>query len=70
MRSRTGAITFVPLSATSVCVSSISKMRPAAAIACCRLALTRLNFLAGPYIMNSAAMNAPNSPVVRLPSVI
>ena len=37
-------------------------MRSAAAIACCRSAFTRLNFLAGPYIMNRAAMNAVNSP--------
>ena len=34
-------------------------------MACCRLALTRLSFLAGPYIRNSAAMNATKSPVVR-----
>ena len=40
---------------TSVCVSSISKIRSDAAIACCRLALTRLSFLAGPYIRNSGA---------------
>ena len=50
---------------TSLCVSSIWKMRSAAAIACCRFALTRLSFLAGPYIMKSAAMNPTNSPVVR-----
>ena len=28
-------------------------MRSDAAIACCRLAFTRLSFLTGPYIMNS-----------------
>ena len=37
-------------------------MRSAAAIACCRLAFTRLSFLIGPYISSSAAMNAVNSP--------
>ena len=43
---------------TSEWVSSISKMRSAAAIACCRLAFTRLSFLIGVYIMNAATMNA------------
>ena len=52
---------------TSVCVSSISKIRSDAAIACCRLALTRLSFLTGPYIRSSAAMNEVNSPAVRRP---
>ena len=59
-----------PFSCTSVCVSSISKMRSDAAIACCRFALTRLSFFAGPYIRNSAAMNDVNSPVVRRPLAI
>ena len=45
-------------------------MRSAAAIACCRLALTRLSFLAGPYIRNSAAMNDVNSPGVSRPGAI
>ena len=36
-------------STTSVCLSSNSKMRSDAAAACCRLALTRLNFFAGPF---------------------
>ena len=47
-------------SSISVCVSSISKMRSAAAIACWRFALTRLSFFTGPYIRNSAAMNDVN----------
>ena len=57
-------------SATSVWVSIISKMRSAAAIVCCRFALTRLNFFAGAYIRNSAATNDVNSPVVSLPLAI
>ena len=40
-------------------------MRSAAAAACCRSALTRLNLRAGPYIRNSAVMKATKSPVVR-----
>ena len=54
-------------SRTSLCVSSISKMRSAAAIVCCSAAFTRLSFLIGPYIMNAAARNAVNSPGVSLP---
>jgi hypothetical protein len=57
-------------STTSVCVSSISKMRSDAAIACCRLAFTRLSFFAGPYIRNSVPMNRANCPVVRFPLAI
>ncbi len=57
-------------SATSLCVSRTSKMRSVAAIACCKLAFTRLSFLAGPYIRKSAAMNATKSPEVRRPAVI
>ena len=57
-------------SRTSVCVSSSSKMRSDAAIACCRFALTRDSFLIGPYINNSAATNDVNSPGVRLPKAI
>ena len=57
-------------SVTSLCVSRTSKMRSVAAMACCRLAFTRLSFLAGPYIRNSAAMKATKSPGVRRPEVI
>ena len=57
-------------STTSVCVSSISKMRSDAAIACCRLAFTRLSFFAGPYIRNSVAMNDVSSPIVSRPLAI
>ena len=57
-------------SATSVCVSSISKMRSAAAIACCRFAFTRLSFFAGAYIISIAARNDVKSPVVRRPVAI
>ena len=49
-------------SATSVWVSSISKIRSPAAMACCRFAFTRLSFLAGAYITNMAARNDVNSP--------
>ena len=56
--------------ATSVCVSIISKMRSPAAIACCRLAFTRLSFFAGAYIMSRAARNDVNWPVVRRPAAI
>ena len=45
-------------------------MRSAAAIACCRSALTRLSFFAGAYIMNSAAMKAVNSPADSRPATI
>ena len=45
-------------------------MRSAAAMACCRLAFTRLSFLIGPYMNNSAATNAANSPLVRRPAAI
>ena len=38
-------------SATSVCVSIISKIRSPAAMACCRFAFTRLSFFAGAYII-------------------
>ena len=51
-------------SCTSVCVSSISKIRSEAAIVCWRFAFTRLSFFTGPYIRNSAAMNDVNSPAV------
>ena len=44
-------------STTSVCASINSKTRSAAAAACCRLALTRVSFLIGPYISSSAATN-------------
>ena len=57
-------------SRTSVCSSSTSKMRSAAAIACCRLAFTRLSFLTGPYISSSAATNDVNSPGVSRPAAI
>ncbi len=43
-------------------VSSRRKIRSEAAIACCRVAFTRLNFLIGAYIMNAAATNAAKSP--------
>ena len=60
---RNGASGAAPgCSITSVCVSSISKMRSDAAIACCRLALTRLSFLAGPYIRSSVPMNERELP--------
>jgi hypothetical protein len=60
-----GGSTIAPgASSTSVCVSSISKMRSDAAIACCRFAFTRLNFFAGPYMRNSVPMNSTNCPVV------
>ena len=52
---------------TSECVSSISKMRSEAAIACCRFVFTRLNFLIGVYIMNAAKMNAAKLPCVSRP---
>ena len=42
-------------------------MRSDAAIACCRLALTRDSFLIGPYISSSAARNDVNSPAVSRP---
>ena len=42
-------------------------MRSDAAAACCRLALTRLSFLIGPYISSSAARNEVNSPGVSRP---
>ena len=45
-------------------------MRSEAAIACCRFAVTRLSFFAGPYIRNSAAINEANCPVVRLAMAI
>ena len=54
-------------SCTSVWVSSSSKMRSDAATACCRFALTRLNFLIGPYIISRAATNSVNSPAVSRP---
>ena len=61
-RRRNGAIAGAPArSFTSVWVSSMSKMRSDAAIVCCRFALTRLSFLAGPYISSSAAMNEKNA---------
>ena len=64
-RARTAASVCAPgRSCTSVCVSSISKIRSDAAIVCCRLAFTRLSFLTGPYISNSAATNDVNSPGV------
>ena len=37
-------------------------MRSDAAIACCRFALTRLSFFAGPYIRKAAAMNERELP--------
>ena len=55
---------------TSVCRSSSSKIRSSAATACCRLALTRLSFLTGPYINSSAATNDVNSPAVSRLSAI
>ena len=51
-------------SLTSECVSRISKIRSEAAIACWRLAFTRLNFFTGAYIMKAAARNDVNSPCV------
>ena len=45
-------------------------MRSEAASACCRLALTRLNFFTGPYISSSAATNDVNSPAVSRPIAI
>ena len=45
-------------------------MRSEAASACWMLALTRLSFLAGAYIMNSAATKATNSPGVSRPDAI
>ena len=54
-------------SSTSVCVSSIVKIRSAAAIACCRLVFTRLSFLIGVYIMNAAKMNPRKVPCVVWP---
>ncbi len=45
-------------------------MRSDAAIACCRLALTRLSFFAGPYISSSVAMNDVSSPIVSRPLTI
>ena len=44
------------VSAAPRSASIISKMRSAAAIACCRLAFTRLSFFAGPYI-ETGSMN-------------
>ena len=75
---RNGAIGSAPgCSLTSVCVSSISKIRSAAAVACCRLAFTRLSFFAGPYMKSSSAMNEKKAPSVivrdatcRLPMTI
>ena len=54
-------------SMTSECVSSISKIRSAAAIACWRLVFTRLSFLSGVYIMNAAKMNADEIPLRHRP---
>ena len=54
-------------SRTSVWVSSSSKIRSDAAIACCRLALTRDSFLIGPYINSKAARNDVNSPAESRP---
>ena len=45
-------------------------MRSEAARACWMLALTRLNFLAGEYIMKSAATKATKSPGVSRPDEI
>ena len=45
-------------------------MRSEAAIACCRLALTRLSFLAGPYMRKSVPMKSANWPGVSLPDEI
>ena len=39
-------------------------------MACWRFALTRLSFLAGPYIRNKAAMNEVNSPRLSFPAAI
>ena len=66
-RSRGAAAGSVPAfgrSSTSECVSSTSKMRSDAAIDCWMLALTRLSFLTGVYIMNAATMKLVNCPVV------
>ena len=57
-------------SPTSVCVSSIVKMRSEAAIACCRLVFTRLSFLIGVYIMKAAKMNPRKLPCVVRPCEI
>ena len=65
---RNGESSFAPSrSLTSECVSSNSKMRSAAAIACCRLVLTLLNFFTGVYIMKAAKMNARKLPCVISP---
>ncbi len=60
---RSGASGVAPgRSLTSEWVSSRSKIRSEAAMACCRFVLTRLSFLIGPYIMKAATTNAKKSP--------
>ena len=69
-RANGGSGTAPGRSTTSVCASISSNTRSAAAAACCRLALTRVSFLIGPYISSSAATNEVNSPGVSRPAAI
>ena len=48
-------------------MSSSSKIRWAAASACCSVALTRLRRLIGSYIRNSVVTKSMNSPIVSRP---
>ena len=56
-----------PCRATSVCVSSSSKIRCGGRHRLLQFAFTRLSFFSGVYISSSTATNDVNSPCVRRP---